>query len=267
MIQSFELDLRNLAADLARSAGAIAVSMRAEIGNESETKSSSVDLVTAADKAAEAHIITGILAARPDDGILGEEGGARQTTTGVRWIIDPIDGTTNFVYNIPAFAVSIAAEVDGVVVAGAVYQPATDTMYEAAKGHGSRRDGETLNVNQPTNLETSLVATGFGYQSERRRGQAEVLVAVLSQVRDIRRFGSAALDLCFVAEGQVDAYYERGLNDWDMAAGLLIASEAGATVGNLSGAGPDTQFALAAPEPLFSQLRAILLEARADLVP
>ncbi len=259
--------LRDLGVRLAREAGQLALSMRDSIVSSTETKSSSVDLVTAADKAAEAHIIEGILASRPDDGILGEEGGERASTSGVRWIIDPIDGTTNFVYNVPAFGVSIAAEQDGVVVAGIVYQPSTDTMYEAVLGHGAHKDGERLHINTPADLALSLIATGFGYLAERRQGQAEVLVEVLPRVRDIRRFGSAALDLCFLAEGQVDAYYERGLNDWDMAAGLLIAAEAGATIGDLRGSQPTTKFALAAPPALFHELRDLLLGAKADQRP
>ncbi len=259
--------LRNLGVRLAREAGQLALSMRDTVVLSTETKSSSVDLVTAADKAAEALIIDGILAARPDDGILGEEGGERASTSGVRWIIDPIDGTTNFVYNVPAYGVSIAVEQDGVVVAGIVYQPSTDTMYEAVLGQGAHKDGEHLSINSPVDLASSLVATGFGYLADRREGQAEVLVKLLPRVRDIRRFGSAALDLCFLADGQVDAYYERGLNHWDMAAGLLIASEAGAAIGDLRGSQPTTDFALAAPPKLFDELRDLLLEVEADQRP
>ncbi len=260
-------DLRDLGVRLAREAGQLALSMRDTVVLSTETKSSSVDLVTAADKAAEALIIDGILVARPDDGILGEEGGERASASGVRWIIDPIDGTTNFVYNVPAFGVSIAAEQNGVVVAGVVYQPSTDTMYEAVLSQGARKDGERLSINTPVDLASSLIATGFGYLADRREGQAEVLVKVLPRVRDIRRSGSAALDLCFLADGQVDAYYERGLNHWDMAAGLLIATEAGATIGDLRGSQPTTEFALAAPPALFDELRDLLLEVDADQRP
>lgn len=262
------IELRDLAVTLAREAGELVTSMRADIEADSiSTKSSTVDLVTAADKAAEKLIVDGILAARPNDGILGEEGASIDSSNGVRWIIDPIDGTTNFVYQIPAFSVSIAVEIDGVISAGAVYQPSTGVMYEAALGAGARRDGQPISVNPKTSLETSLVATGFAYGSERREGQAQVLLRLLPVVRDIRRFGSAALDLCFLAEGQVDAYYERGLNDWDMAAGALIAAEAGAIVGDLRGNGPTTDFLVAAPVGIFEGLRDLLMDADADAKP
>lgn len=257
-------ELRSLAASLALQAGDLVESMRDTIDESAETKSSSVDLVTAADKAAEALIVDGILRVRPDDGILGEEGGERPSTSGVRWIIDPIDGTTNFVYNIPAYGISIAAEFNGTTVAGVVFQPATQTLFEAELGGGSRRDGTALQVNDRTDLDRALLATGFGYLAERRRDQAEVLLDILPNVRDIRRFGSAALDLCFLAAGQIDAYYERGLNDWDMAAGLLIAAEAGATTGNLRGQAADTGFTLASAPGLFRPLRDLLVAANAD---
>ncbi len=257
--------LRDLAVAMAVRAGELAASMRDSIEASTTTKSSSVDLVTAADKAAEALIIEGLLASRPSDGILGEEGGERPSQSGVRWIIDPIDGTTNFVYDAPDYGVSIAAEFKGEIVAGVVYQPATRTLFEAVLDGGARRNGVDLAVNPANELATSLIATGFGYLADRRKDQAQVLLAVLPRVRDIRRLGSAALDLCFLAEGRIDAYYERGLNAWDLSAGVLIAAEAGATVGNLRGGKPDTGFVLAAPPDLFNPLRDLLVSVDADL--
>ncbi len=261
------VQLCEIAVDLARRAGVLALSMRTQVTSSAETKSSSVDLVTAADKAAESLIIDGILASRPDDGILAEEGGSKPSSSGVRWIIDPIDGTTNFVYGVANYGVSIAVEANGIVVAGVVYQPETDAMFEAIRNRGAHKNDSPLEVNNSADLSLALVATGFGYQSERRKGQAEVLLRVLPEVRDIRRFGSAALDLCFLADGQIDAYYERGLNDWDMAAGLLIATEAGATIGDLTGGAPSSDFALASSPMLFDPLKRLLQEANADSKP
>lgn len=268
-------EILDLAVELAKEAGKTAMAQRHELDSSSaiatsgQTKSSSVDLVTAADKNAEQIIIEGILRARPDDGVLGEEGGARQSVSGVRWVIDPIDGTTNFVYGIPDYSVSIAVEHEGTTLVGVVYQPVTATLYSAVLGRGANKTvannkSEPMAVNSPTDISLSLVATGFGYLAERRQGQAEVLCHLMPQIRDIRRFGSAALDLCYVAEGRVDAYYERGLNDWDMAAGALIASEAGAQIGNLRGNNADSDFLLAAAPLVFQPLRSLLLEAGAD---
>ncbi len=238
-----------------------------------ETKSSSVDLVTEVDRAAETTIVRGLTDARPHDGVLGEEGAAVTGTSGVRWIIDPIDGTTNFVYGIPSYSVSIAAEVDGIVVAGAVYDPAGEVLFAAARNRGATRNGDPIACTSPrssqggSHLAQALVATGFGFVPDRRRGQAEVLVALLPQIRDIRRFGSAALDLCSVACGRVDAYFEKGLNHWDFAAGRLIASEAGAIVGDLRGGPGDSTFLIAAAPHVFDPLREALRSAEADTRP
>ena len=265
-------ELGALADRLARAAGELALAQAAAIRSgggdgsrgDAATKSSPTDLVTAADRAAEALIIEGILTARPHDGIAGEEGGSRAGTSGVVWHIDPIDGTTNYVYGIPAFAVSIGVEADGELVAGAVFHPSRGCMYHAVRGGGAWRDGERLHASPLTDLATALVATGFAYRPERRRHQAGVLAEVLPRIRDIRRFGSAALDLCAVASGEVDAYWEQGLNHWDLAGGTVIAREAGALVGNLRGGPPDTGCLLAAPAALFEPLRTLLQTAGAD---
>jgi myo-inositol-1(or 4)-monophosphatase len=265
-------ELQELATGLAIEAGELVERMRADLEADgmtenAETKSSSVDLVTAADKAAEKSIIEGIISARSVDAILGEEGADRIGTSGVRWLIDPIDGTTNYVYDIPAYSVSIAAEVDGQLRVGVVYDPKNDTLFAASAGAGASRNGLPIRCSTKADLATSLVATGFGYLAERRRGQAEILLELLPQIRDIRRFGSAALDLCSVACGQVDAYFERGLNPWDLAAGALIAAEAGAAVGDLRGGLPSPTFVLGASPQLFEILRRTLADLDADALP
>lgn len=265
-------ELGALAGRLARAAGALALAEAAAIRGgggrgsrgDADTKSSPTDLVTAADRAAEALIIEGILAARPGDGIAGEEGGNRAGTSGVVWHIDPIDGTTNYVYGIPAFAVSIGVEANGELVAGAVFHPSRGCLYHAVQGGGAWRDDERLRCSPLADPATALVATGFAYQPDRRRHQAGVLAEVLPRIRDIRRFGSAALDLCAVASGEVDAYWEQGLNHWDLAGGTVIAREAGALVGNLRGGPPDAGCLLAAPPALFGPLRDLLGPAGAD---
>ena len=233
-------DLLALAVATAREAGELVARGRGTAGRQVDLKSSPVDMVTAVDKACEELIVGRLLGARPDDGLLGEEGGARAGTSGVRWLVDPIDGTTNFVYGLPAYAVSIAAEVDGAVQAGVVLNAATGELWSATAGGGAvlsvpGREPVPLTGSRPASLEQTLVATGFGYRTEQRRAQGAVVAGLLPLVRDIRRHGSAALDLCTVAAGRVDAYYERHLNPWDYAAGALIAAEAGAVVTGLPG--------------------------------
>lgn len=200
-----------------------------------ETKSTRTDMVSEMDRASERLIVSTLLAARPDDGVVGEEGSARPGTSGLRWVIDPLDGTTNYLYAHPGWGVSIAAQDAGGVVAGVVADATHGTLFTATRGGGARRDGEPIRASACTDLATALVGTGFSYEPERRRRQAEVLVGLLPRVRDIRRMGAAAVDLCSVACGRLDAYYERGLGEWDLAAGALIAAEAGAVVTGLDG--------------------------------
>lgn len=254
-------ELLALAEDVAVRAGALVERTRLEAVASHDTKSSLTDLVTEADRAAERAIIEGVLAARPLDGILGEEGGERAGTSGVRWIVDPIDGTTNYVYDLPAYAVSIAAERAGVVVAGVVHDPRAGVTYAAHAGGGATRNGHPVRCSSLVDLATALVGTGFSYDAGRRRTQAELLLGVLPHVRDIRRMGSAALDLCAVATGTLDAYYEHGLNPWDLAAGWLIASEAGASVGDLEGGPPSPRCVVAAAPGLFPGLVDLLVAA------
>lgn len=255
--------LRELARDAAEEAGAWLLDAMSRPGLVIDTKSTATDLVTGADHAVEAALVSRLLKARPEDGTVGEEGSDRPGTSGVRWVIDPIDGTTNFVYGIPGFNVSVAAEVDGTVVAGAVVDPLHGDVFSAALGAGATRNGLPITCRPATTLATALVATGFSYDAGRRRRQAEVLAQVLPVVRDIRRIGAAAVDLCWVACGRLDGYYERGLSPWDHAAGGLVASEAGAVVGDLHGGPASGAFTMAAPEGLFEPLRELLERAGA----
>jgi myo-inositol-1(or 4)-monophosphatase len=230
------------------------------------TKTSPTDAVTEVDTAAERLIRERIGAARPDDGFVGEEGGRQPGTSGVDWVIDPIDGTVNFVYGVPAYAVSIGVEVDGVVRAGVVVDVPLRTEYTALRGEGAwRRDpsgGPAVAMQAPvaSDLTHALVATGFGYDPEQRARQAKALAEMLSRVRDIRRIGSAALDLCSLAAGRVDAYVEEGLQPWDRAAGVLIAREAGVVVTGRHADEPDESLVVAAGPALFEQFRALVVE-------
>lgn len=232
--------LRDLAIDIAADAADLIATQRdflskhGSITQVTSTKTSAVDPVTAVDKAAEQRITERLREARPDDGIVGEEGANVAGTTGVEWVVDPIDGTVNFLYGLPVYAVSLGVAVDGELTAGAVINVASGEVYSAAVGCGAfvDRGGERtpLRTSRAEATETALVATGFSYNSEWRGKQAAMLCEILPRVRDIRRLGSAALDLCHVAEGRVDAYYEHATHPWDYAAGAVIAAEAGATV-------------------------------------
>ncbi|WP_307041997.1 inositol monophosphatase family protein [Agromyces ramosus] len=234
------------------------------------TKSTPTDIVTATDRETETLIRSLILAARPDDGIIGEEDIAHVGTSGLDWVVDPIDGTVNFLYGIPAWSVSIAV-VEGTpepggwtTLAGVVANPVTGEVFEATAGGGARLGELSLAVNTGVALSQALVGTGFSYSAERRREQAQVLLELLPRVRDLRRAGSAALDLCAVAAGRLDAFYERGLNPWDHAAGALIAREAGARVGGLGGGPESFELLVAAAPALYAELATALIDAGVD---
>ena len=232
-----------------------------------DTKTSEIDIVTQTDRESEALIRELIDAARPDDAFLGEEGGATGPPTGasgVRWVVDPIDGTVNYLYGLPQYAVSIAAERDGVVVAGVVVDVAGGTEY-AAERHPSGevtslRDGQPIAVRDPAPLGQRLVATGFSYEADVRALQAAATARLLPHIRDIRRLGSCALDLCHVAEGRLDGYVEEGVQPWDHAAGALIAEGAGARVEMATGAA-GRPLLLCAPDHGFDTLRDAVRDA------
>lgn len=230
--------LRDLAADLAREAGALAKQRRAEGVRLAATKSSLADIVTDADREVEALIRSRLKAARPGDGFLGEESDADPGDTGITWVVDPIDGTVNYAYGIPAYSVSIAAVRGGPdpaeweALAAAVYAPAADELFTAAKGQGACLGEERLAVTTETPA-GALLATGFGYDPSTHDGDLAAVRRVMPIARDLRRAGSAALDLAYVAAGRLDGYFERGLKPWDFAAGALLVAEAGGTVSRI----------------------------------
>jgi myo-inositol-1(or 4)-monophosphatase len=230
------------------------------------SKSTATDMVSEMDHASERLIVAGLLAARPDDAMVGEEGAARDGTSGLRWVIDPLDGTTNYLYGLPGWGVSIAAEDADGVVAGVVVDGVRGEIYTATRGGGAFRDGAPITCADATDLATALVGTGFAYDAERRREQGAVVAGLLPQVRDIRRLGAAAVDLCLVACGRLDAYFERGLSWWDLAAGGLVATEAGAEVASLDRGPVEAGSVLAAPPALATSLGELLRSLSAQNV-
>lgn len=248
--------LAETALEAARAGAAVLVgALDSEL--EVDTKISPTDMVSDADFAAEAAVADVIASRRPDDSIFGEEGTASPGSTDVRWVVDPLDGTTNYLFGIPHFGVSIAAEVEGGIAVGVVLDPSRNETWAAARGWGARRNGVECRVaSDRSTLETALVATGFGYMPARRAWQSQVLTKVLPSVRDVRRFGAAALDLCWTGAGRFDVYFEWGLNPWDFAAGALVCSEAGGRVEALDG-----RLILAAPPHLFEPMRELLAGA------
>ncbi len=253
--------LRALAERLAVEAADLARRRREEGVEVAATKSSDTDVVTATDREVEQLLRDRLAALRPGDGFVGEEGSdlAPADPGGVSWVVDPIDGTVNFLYGLPSVAVSVAAQQGGTVLAGAVVNLFTGTRYTAALGDGATRDGRPLRVRPVPPMRERLVLTGFGYEPEQRVLQGRAVAALLPRVRDIRRQGSAALELCALAEGAADAYVEEGLNVWDHAAGGLVAREAGATVGHHPGVG-GRDCVVAAPEASYEEMVALVRE-------
>lgn len=242
-----------IALEAAEAAGALLIDGLGRVRTAVDTKSSPTDMVTEVDRASEVLVARMIRAARPADGIVGEEGTDEPGTSGVRWLIDPLDGTTNYLYSYPAFSVSIAAEFEGETVAGVVHDPLRNEVFAGRAGDGSTCNGRALRVSGASSLATTLLGTGFSYEPDIRREQGALIAELLPVVRDIRRAGSAALDLCAVAASRLDAYFEWGLQPWDFAAGALIAREAGARVEMA-----DDRMALAAAPQLFDALRALV---------
>jgi myo-inositol-1(or 4)-monophosphatase len=250
--------IRSLAEEIAIAAGAF---LLAGIDNEDievDTKSTGTDMVSEMDRGAERMIVDAILAARPNDGLLGEEGASSAGTSGFRWVIDPLDGTTNYLYRHPLWSVSIGVEYHGVPVVGVVNAPMLQSIFSAHTDGGATRNGTLLHVGTCSDLGMALVGTGFGYKPEMRDWQGQILHTLLPQVRDIRRCGSAAIDLCFVAAGNYDGYYERNLNPWDACAGTIIVREAGGVATSLRGSEPDLGMTIAGNPYVHEALQARL---------
>lgn len=259
-------ELLDLARDIAVRAGELAHRRRVEGVEIADHKSSPVDVVTLADRETENLIRSLIADARPDDGFLGEEGGAEIGSSGLTWVVDPIDGTVNYLYGIPHWAVSVAV-VEGDpdpltwrALAGCVTNPVVGEVYTATDAGGAFSGNQQLRVSEPVSLAQALIGTGFGYDARVRGEQGLVVAGLLPLVRDIRRFGTASLDLCAVATGRLNGYFERGLKPWDHAAAALVAREAGATVAGLGGTPASQEFLLAAPAELASALERALVD-------
>jgi myo-inositol-1(or 4)-monophosphatase len=259
-------DLLAIAQDVAIRAGELAALRRTQVVEVAATKSSPVDVVTQADRDTEALIRSALADVRPNDGFLGEESGAEAGTSGLTWVVDPIDGTVNYLYGIPHYAVSIAVvegEPDPLTwnaLAACVVNPASGELFTAEKGGGAFLGGSPIRVADSVELSQALVATGFGYDSDVRARQGKLIAKLLPLVRDIRRQGTASLDLCFVASGRLNAYFETSLAPWDHAAGTLIAREAGARVSGLNKIAPSREFILAGHPDVASRLESTLRE-------
>jgi myo-inositol-1(or 4)-monophosphatase len=247
-------ELRALAESIAREAGALLREAFRGPELRISSKSTPTDLVSEADHAAEHLIRERLTAARPDDGVLGEEGGDRAGTSGIRWVVDPLDGTINFLFGLPQWAVSIACEDAEGTLVGVVYDPERDELFSAQRGSVPTLDGRPITPSAKGDLATALVGTGFGYDAEVRRAQAAVVAGLLPYCRDVRRFGAAAIDLAWTACGRLDAYYEHGLNPWDLAAGGLICQCAGLEVRDLDPVGPSNPGVVVGPATLVDAL-------------
>lgn len=245
--------LLDLARDAAHAAGALLLERFGDPASGVAAKSSRTDLVSDSDRDAEALALGIIAAARPDDAIVAEEGGGGGGASGVTWLVDPLDGTINYLWGVPQWCVSVAAQDGAGGLVGVVHDPCRGETFTAVRGEGARLDGAPVAVRRGAPLGEALVATGFSYRAEERARQAARLARVLPAVRDVRRLGAAALDLAWVAAGRLDGYYETGLNPWDRAAGELLVREAGGVVEELPGAG-----LVAAEANLIGALRALV---------
>lgn len=226
-------DLLGLALDIAQRAGELL--MQRPLTFEVTSKSVAIDIATQMDHDSERLIVNSLLAARPDDGIIGEEGSARDTSSGITWVIDPVDGTVNYLYGLPGWSVSIAAKDDDGILVGVVHAPTIGSTWTATRGGGAFFNGNSIRCNEPVSLDRALIGTGFVYDVSMRAHQGKVVSNLLPLVRDIRRMGSAAVDICNVAMGAYDGYFEIGLKEWDLAAAHLIACESGALISTDAG--------------------------------
>ena len=250
------VELLALAIRTAEAAGALLV-QRPEHFAVNE-KTSAVDFATQMDHASEKLIVEQLLAARPDDGVIGEEGSQRTSKSGITWVIDPLDGTVNYFYGLPGWNVSIAAKDEEGVIVGAVYAPTARTLWSASRGGGAYQNGIPIRCNDPVSLDRALISTGFSYDLALRSEQGARIARLIPLIRDLRRIGAAAVDLCHVASGMVDGYFEASLNEWDLAAGGLIATEAGAIVTGRYGLTPNHEMVIAAGPTLHGQLLAVV---------
>ncbi|MEP7179760.1 MAG: inositol monophosphatase family protein [Pseudonocardiales bacterium] len=258
-------ELEGFAVELAQGAAAV-VGAYGRTALAVSSKSSLTDLVTAADRASESWLAGQIAARRPADAILGEEGAGSSGTSGVRWLLDPIDGTVNYVLGLPRYAVSVAAEVDGQVQAAAVCNVASGELFRAHRGGGAYLGGTRLSGPREVPLARAVVGTGFSYDAAQRARQGAVVAGLLPRFADIRRLGSASLDLCAVAAGQLDAYFEAGLHTWDYSAGVLVATEAGCVASGLREQPPSARLTAVAGAPVAAEFFALLEEFGADAV-
>ncbi|MCW2656046.1 MAG: Inositol-phosphate phosphatase [Jatrophihabitans sp.] len=258
-------ELEGIAVALAEGAAQVVRDARGDAVDVS-AKSTVTDLVTEIDRRTERWLVAEIARRRPGDAVLGEEGGGRAGSTRVRWVLDPIDGTVNFVLGLPQYAVSVAAEVDGVVVAGAVCNPVTGERFRAHRGGGAYLGDQRLTGPRDVPLPRAVVGTGFSYDAGQRARQIAVVAPLLPRLADIRRLGASSLDICFVAAGRIDGYFEAGLNEWDYAAGALVASEAGCQVTGLRGRPPSTRMVAVTGPGLAAELFGLLEALGADTV-
>ena len=270
MEQPYPADLLSIARSIAQEAGELALTTRRRGVEVAATKSTQTDIVTYADQAVQDFVRSRLAELRPNDGFFGEEDGGSHSSSGLTWVVDPIDGTVNYLYDIPSWAVSIAV-VEGepdpsswTALAGAVINPSIGETYTATRGGGAFLGEQQIFTAQQHDLALALVGTGFGYSAEKRGRQAKMLAEVLPRVRDIRRAGACSLDLCAVASGRNDAYFEHGVKPWDHAAGALIAREAGAQVGGFRGAREGEELTLAANPTLFVALEELLNSHRIE---
>lgn len=251
-------ELLAVAEQLAREAGDMALRGRKSGDLSATTKSSPTDMVTQYDKASEEMITREFARLRPHDAIIGEEGANSEGTSGITWHIDPIDGTSNFFFDIPMWAVSIGAVDEHGPLVGAVYAPALGEMFTGIRGEGAWLNGTPIGVRQNNDLSDALVCTGFSYRVHERGAHAARVAQMVTHIRDIRRFGAAAIDLCFVACGRYDAYFEEHLHSWDLIAGQVIATEAGALVTNYAGSSVTPAQVLASQPGIQQQLISLI---------
>lgn len=260
--QTNPAELEAIAVRIAREAGDAALAGRRAGPGVVASKTTPTDMVTEHDKASEALIVAALRAERPLDRIVAEEGSAVDGTSGITWHIDPIDGTTNFYFDLPTWAVSIGAADDRGPLAGAVYSPPLGEMFSAARGHGARLNGRPIAVRNNTATSDALVATGFSYDAADRLRQSRRIPLIIDRIRDLRRFGAAALDICFVASGRLDAYFEENLHSWDVVAAMIVALEAGGIVTDFDGGPMHPSNVLASSPGMHAAMLGLLAESR-----